>query len=188
MPPPVWILATIRSTFAVSSLIPIDFVERRIYVLRGHRIMLSTDLALLYEVEHRALNQAVKRNSMRFPASFMFQLTADEWTDLKSQSVISRSEWGGMRHPPYAFTEHGVVMLSSVLQSDRAIQVSIMVVEAFVRLREMLASNVELARRLDEMEKKYDNQFKTVFEAIRHLMMHPEKSTGQIGFKPRETE
>jgi hypothetical protein len=93
-----------------------------------------------------------------------------------------------MRHPPYAFTEHGVVMLSSVLQSDRAIQVSIIVAEAFVRLREMLASNAELARRLDEMEKTYDNQFKTVFEAIRHLMMQPDKPTGKIGFKPKGKE
>ncbi len=130
--------------------------------------MLSADLAELYQVEPRVLVQAVKRNIARFPEDFMFQLTEEEFSNLKSQIVIS--SWGGLRRAkPYAFTEQGVAMLSSVLRSKRAIQVNIEIMRAFVRLRRILASNVDLARKLDALEKKYDAQFKVVFEAIREV-------------------
>jgi hypothetical protein len=142
--------------------------------------MLSTDLAALYDVEPGALVQAVKRNMERFPEDFTFQLTPDEYRILKSQSVISR--WGGRRHAPYAFTEQGVAMLSSVLRSKRAAQVNVEIMRAFVRLRRILAENVGLARRLDELEKKYDVQFKVVFDTIRQLMLPPEPKKKRIGF------
>ena len=143
--------------------------------------MVSTDLAELYGVAPRALVQAVKRNRERFPEDFMFQMTKVEYANLKSQFVIS--SWGGARRAaPYAFTEHGALMLASVLNSRRAVEVSVFVVRAFVKLREMLASNRDLARRLDEMEKNYDAQFKVVFDAIRELMKPPEKLRRRIGF------
>lgn len=142
--------------------------------------MLDEDLADLYGVETKALNRAVKRNLDRFPEDFMFQLTAGEFTDLRYQTGTSR--WGGRRHPPYAFTEHGVAMLSSVLQSARAIQVNIEIMRAFGQLRQMLASNAELARKLAALEKKYDAQFKVVFDAIRELMASPPLSKRPIGF------
>ena len=142
--------------------------------------MLSIELANLYQVEPRALIQAIKRNLNRFPGDFMFQLTAEEWENLKSQFVIS--SWGGVRTPPYAFTEQGVAMLSSVLNSDRAVQVNIEIMRAFVRLRQLLASNADLARKLETLEKKYDAQFKVVFDAIRQLMSPPAKPRQEIGF------
>jgi hypothetical protein len=142
--------------------------------------MLSIELANLYQVEPRALIQAIKRNLNRFPSDFMFQLTAEEWENLKSQFVIS--SWGGVRTPPYAFTEQGVAMLSSVLNSDRAVQVNIEIMRAFVRLRQLLASNADLARKLETLEKKYDAQFKVVFDAIRQLMSPPDKPRREIGF------
>ncbi|MCG3201621.1 MAG: hypothetical protein NFCOHLIN_01491 [Gammaproteobacteria bacterium] len=152
--------------------IPIERIEYRIFLLRGQKVMLSTHLAELYDVEPRALVQAVKRNIQRFPEDFMFQLSETEFDDLKSQIVTS--SWGGLRRAaPYAFTEQGVAMLSSVLHSERAIRVNIEIMRAFVRLRQMLASNAELARRLAELEKKYDAQFKVVFDAIRELMTPP---------------
>lgn len=162
------------------SLVPIERIERAIIMVRGEKVMLSIELASLYDVEPRALIQAVKRNENRFPEDFMFQLTAEEWENLKSQFVIS--SWGGARTPPYAFTEQGVAMLSSVLNSDRAVQVNIGIMRAFVKLRQMLASNAELARKLAAMEKKYDAQFKVVFDAIRQLMSPPEKPKREIGF------
>ena len=142
--------------------------------------MLSIELANLYQVEPRALIQAIKRNLNRFPGDFMFQLTAEEWENLKSQFVIS--SWGGVRTPPYAFTEQGVAMLSSVLNSDRAVQGNIEIMRAFVRLRQLLASNADLARKLESLEKKYDAQFKVVFDAIRQLMSPPEPKRREIGF------
>ena len=142
--------------------------------------MLSIKLANLYQVEPRALIQAIKRNLNRFPGDFMFQLTAEEWENLKSQFVIS--SWGGVRTPPYAFTEQGVAMLSSVLNSDRAVQGNIEIMRAFVRLRQLLASNADLARKLESLEKKYDEQFKVVFDAIRQLMSPPEPKRREIGF------
>ncbi len=143
--------------------------------------MLSTDLAELYEVETRILNQAVKRNIDRFPEDFMFQLTADEAEWLVSQNVIPHKKYFG-GHLPYAFTEQGVAMLSSVLRSKRAVQVNIAVMRAFVKLREMLASHKDLARKLNALEKKYDEQLKVVFEAIRQLMAPDERKKRKIGF------
>lgn len=143
--------------------------------------MLSTDLADLYEVEPRALVQAVKRNIERFPTDFMFQLSKDEFDNLKSQNVIS--SWGGLRRAtPYAFTEQGVAMLSSVLRSKRAVMVNVEIMRAFVRLRQMLAAHVDLARTLAALEKKYDAQFKIVFDAIRELMAPPSGKKRPIGF------
>jgi hypothetical protein len=157
-------------------------VEQMILLLRGERVMLDADLAVLYGVETRVLIQAVKRNRQRFPDDFMFQLTAEEASRLRSQTVISNASRGGRRYPPYAFTEHGVTMLAAVLQSPRAVQVSIEVVRAFVRLRAILAGNVDLARKLAALEKKYDAQFKVVFDAIRELMAPPSKPRRRIGF------
>jgi hypothetical protein len=163
-------------------------IEQRIFLVRRQKVILSTHLAELYDVEPRALVQAVKRNARRFPADFMFQLTRFEFDILKSQIVIS--SWGGSRRAlPYAFTEQGVAMLSSVLHSDRAIQVNVEIMRTFVKLRRILASSAELARKLDTLEKKYDSQFKTVFDAIRQLMMPPEpKKKRPIGFAPWEDE
>jgi hypothetical protein len=163
----------------------VEAVEKRIVLLRGERVMLSTDLAALYEVEPRVLVQAVKRNLDRFPEDFMFQLTREELANLKSQIVIS--SWGGLRRAtPYAFTEQGVAMLSSVLRSPRAIRVNVEIMRAFVRLRRLLASNEELARKLAELERKYDAQFKIVFDAIRQIMAPPEKARRSIGFRVEE--
>ena len=158
-------------------------IEQEIFLLRSQRLMLSPTLAVLYKVEARALIQAVKRNRARFPKDFMFQLSEQELRILKSQIVIS--SWGGARRAlPYAFTEQGVSMLSSVLHSRRAIQVNIEIIRAFVRLRRMLASHVQLARKLDSLEKRYDSKFKVVFEAIRDLMMPPPPHRRAIGFTP----
>jgi hypothetical protein len=143
--------------------------------------MLSTHLADLYEVEPRALVQAVKRNRDRFPEDFMFQLTGPEFENLKSQLVIS--SWGGLRRAaPYAFTEQGVAMLSSVLKSKRAVQVNIAIMRAFVRLRQILATHKDLAEKLAAMERKYDKQFKVVFEILQQLMEPPGGSKRPIGF------
>jgi hypothetical protein len=160
-------------------------VERRIYFFRHEKVMLASDLASLYGVSTSALNQAVRRNRKRFPADFMFQLNATEWESLKSHFVTSKR--GGVRRAlPYAFTEQGVAMLSSVLTSDRAAQVNIAIMRTFVRLREMLLSNAHLARKLDALEQKYDAQFKVVFDAIRELMTPPEPPRRQIGFHSHE--
>ncbi len=164
------------------SLIPIERIERAILLIRRQKVMLDADLAELYGVETRVLVQAVKRNMERFPEDFMFQLSHEEFAILRSQSVTS-SDWGGRRYPPYAFTEQGVAMLSSVLRSQRAILVNIEIMRAFIRLRQMLASHVELARKLDALERKYDAQFKVVFEAIRQLMAPPEPKRRPIGFR-----
>lgn len=155
-------------------------IELSILTLRGQRVLLSSDLAALYGVEPKVLMQAVKRNMDRFPSDFMFQMEIDEWTNLKSQIVTS--SWGGARTPPYAFTEQGVGMLSSVLRSERAVQVNIEIMRAFVRLRRMLAEHRELAQRLDELEQRYDKQFSAVFDAIRQLMMPPPQTKRPIGF------
>lgn len=171
-----------------TAVIPAERIERAILFIRGHKVMLDGDLAALYDVEVKVLNQAVRRNLDRFPDDFMFQLTKEEFDDLRSQSVTSSSGWGGRRYPPYAFTEQGVAMLSSVLRSKRAVQVNIEIMRAFVRLRRMLASHAELARKLDALEKKYDAQFKVVFDAIRQLMAPPEPKRRLIGFRTRENE
>jgi hypothetical protein len=161
--------------------IPAERIEQRIYMLRGEKIMLSTDLARLYQVAPRVLVQAVKRNAVRFPDDFMFQLTREEFGNLKSQIVTS--SWGGLRRAtPYAFTEQGVAMLSSVLRSKRAVRVNVEIMRTFVRLRRMLSSNEDLARKLAALERKYDAQFKVVFDAIRELMIPPEPKRRPIGF------
>ena len=167
------------------SLLPKERIEQRIFFLRGEKVMLSTDLARLYQVDSRVLVQAVKRNAERFPEDFMFQLTAEEFRILKSQIVIS--SWGGIRRAtPYAFTEQGIAMLSSVLKSRRAVRVNIEIMRTFVGLRRILASNEKLTRMLAALEDKYDAQFKVVFDAIRQLMRPPEKTKRQIGFKVEE--
>jgi hypothetical protein len=161
--------------------VPLRRIEQAILVVRGHRVMLSADLAALYGVEPKVLIQAVKRNIERFPDDFMFQLTRDEHRILKSQFVTS--SWGGARRAlPYAFTEQGVAMLSSVLRSNRAVQVNVEIVRAFVRLRRILAETAGLTQRLDELEKRYDIQFKAVFDAIRQLMQPPSPPRRRIGF------
>ena len=159
-----------------------DRITQAILLIRGEKVLLDADLAVLYDVETRVLVQAVKRNNERFPKDFMFQLTKTELSHLRSQSVTS-SDWGGRRYPPYAFTEQGVAMLSSVLRSERAVQVNIEIMRTFVRLREMLAGHVELAQKLTALEGKYDTRFKVVFNAIRELMKPPEpKEKRPIGF------
>lgn len=166
------------------ALIPQEVIEKKIFLIRGQKVMLDKDLAELYGVETFNLNKAVKRNLDRFPADFMFQLTKEEFKNLIFQFGISR--WGGTRKLPYAFTEQGIAMLSSVLHSKRAVHVNIAIMRAFVRLRELLASHAELSRKLDELEKKYDKQFAIVFHAIRQLIQPPEKSKREIGFRVRE--
>jgi hypothetical protein len=167
-------------------LIPVEAIERRIYLIRGQKVMLDRDLAALYGVKAIALRQQVKRNHDRFPEDFIFGLSRQETEILLSQNVIpSRQSLGGFL--PYAFTEQGVAMLSSVLKSNRAVQVNIAIMRAFVRLREILATHKDLARKLAAMEKKYDAQFRVVFEAIRKLMAPaPLPPKRQIGFAPLE--
>ena len=159
---------------------PAERIERAIVVLRGHKLMLDKDLAALYAVPTKVLLQAVKRNPERFPSDFMFQLNKQEVAILRSQIVTS--SWGGRRSVPYAFTEQGVAMLSSVLNSPRAIAVNIEIMRAFVRLRLILASNKELSRRLDELEAGTDASFRQVFAVIRQLMAPPEPKKRPIGF------
>jgi len=170
---------------AQKPIIPAERIENCIYLLRGQRVMLDDDLAILYGVETKVLNRSVKRNLRRFPEDFMFQLSTKEFESLRCQ--FGTSKRGGRRYPPYAFTEQGVAMLSRVLNSKRAIQVNIEIMRAFVRLRQILGSNAELARKLAALEKKYDAQFRIVFDAIRELMTPPEpKKKRSIGFAPWE--
>jgi hypothetical protein len=163
-----------------------DEIEQSIRLIRGQRVMLDSDLAELYGVETRTLIQAVQRNIGRFPDDFMFRLSRDEFVDLRSQSVIS-SRWGGRRYPPYAFTEQGVAMLSSVLGSERAVGVNIEIMRTFVRVRSLLADHKDLARRMDELERRYDGQFSVVFDAIRQLITPPDAGRRRrLGFPVRE--
>jgi hypothetical protein len=166
-----------------TTLIPIERITSAILVIRGQRVLLDTSLATMYSVKTKALNQAVRRNRKRFPADFMFQLTAAETAILRSQNVTS-STHGGRRHRPYVFTEQGVAMLSSVLKSERAIAVNIEIMRAFVQLRGIARSHADLAKKLDELERKYDRRFKSVFDAIRYLMNPPPRTARrQIGFR-----
>lgn len=171
-----------------TDLIPVEKIEKTIYLIRGEKVMLDRDLAALYGVETKILNRAVKRNLQRFPLDFMFQLTDDEADVLRCQIGTSKKGSGGRRYLPYVFTEQGVAMLSSVLNSERAVLVNIEIMRAFVKLRQMLASNAELSRRLDELESKYDKQFKTVFDAIRQLMTPPVRDSKEIGFRSRSVK
>ncbi len=160
--------------------ISVATIERCIFLLRGHRVILSGDLAVFYGVEPRILSQAVKRNNERFPEDFMFVLSSAEWQNLKSQNVIS--SWGGARTTPMAFTEQGIAMLSSVLRSERAVSVNIQIMRTFVQMRRVLAEHKDLAAKLDALEKRYDDQFKIVFDAIRQIMTPPAEKKRSIGF------
>jgi hypothetical protein len=162
--------------------IPVERIEKAIFLIRGEKVMLDRDLASLYEVTTSALKQSVRRNIERFPSDFMFVLDQNEFENWRSQIVISNSDRMGIRYPPMAFTEQGVAMLSSVLRSKRAVAVNVQIMRTFVRLRLLLASNAELAKKLEELELKYDHQFKVVFDAIRQLMMPAEPKRKQIGF------
>src|SRR5437763_6684408 len=188
-----------RRTFMPSDRLTVQ-VERCSYLIRGEKVMLDYDLAVLYGVPTKSLNLAVKRNTERFPNDFMFRLAqaeaeglrfqigtsnemaAKQTSGLRFQTETSKSRRGGRRYLPYAFTEQGVAMLSSVLRSQRAVQVNIAIMRTFVRLREMLLSNADLTRKLGALEKKYDAQFKVVFDAIRELMTPTEPPRRQIGF------
>jgi len=164
-------------------LIPLEYIQGAIFQMRGDRVILDADLAALYGVEIRALVQAVKRNIERFPDDFMFQLTADEYTFLRSQIVTLKTGRGRHRkYMPYAFTEQGVAMLSSVLRSPQAVQVNIAIMRTFVKLRAMTADNKALARRLHKLEEKYDKQFAVVFDAICEMMNPPQGEKQPIGF------
>ncbi len=161
---------------AKAGLVPVERIEKAILLIRGQKVLLDRDLAELYGVSTKRLNEQVRRNLARFPEDFMFQLTAAETESLRSQIATSKPGRGGRRYHPYAFTEQGVAMLSSVLNSDRAIEVNIAIMRAFVRLREILATHKDLARKLEEVEKKlgqHDEKFQIVFEAIRQLMAPP---------------
>ena len=167
----------------MKELIPEELIERKIFLLRGQKVMLSLHLAKLYEVDVKQLTRQVRRNIERFPEDFMFQLTKDEFRGLKCQ--IGTSSWGGMRKLPYAFTEQGVAMLSGVLHSKTAIRVNIQIMRAFVKLRQILSNNKELAYKLEELERKiskHDENIRDIFEAIRQLMAPPEKPKRRIGF------
>ena len=155
--------------------------------LRGQKVMTDPDLAALYGVETKALKRAVKRNITRFPDDFMFVLDNKELTDLRCQ-IGTSSSWGGLRYPPMAFTEQGVAMLSSVLNSERAIAVNIAIMRTFSRLRHILSSHADLARKLEALEKKYDKQFRVVFDALREMMKPPEPPQKKIGFGVRERQ
>jgi hypothetical protein len=163
------------------AVVPVERIERSILLIRGHKVMLDRDLAPMYGVTTGNLNKAVSRNLGRFPGDFMFSLTRKEFENLKFHS--GTSSWGGTRKPPRAFTEQGVAMLSSVLRSQRAVWVNIEIMRAFVRLRQMLATHADLAQRLNELESKYDSQFRVVFDAIRELMIPPpQPPRKRIGF------
>jgi len=182
----------------MSEIVPHEVIENKIFFIRGHKVMLSIHLASLYGVEIRALIQAVKRNAKRFPNDFMFQLTWDETESLRSQFVILNDPIGRqgvtnskrgkhLKYLPYAFTEQGVAMLSSILNSERAIQVNIAIMRAFVKLREILSTHKELAHKLKELEgkiEKHDEEIVAIFDAIRQLMAPPETPKRKIGFYP----
>ena len=169
----------------VTQLVPVERIERLIHLARGEKVLLDADLAKLYGVETKALNRAVKRNLSRFPDDFMFPLTAEEAAALRCQIGTSKIGRGGSRYLPYAFTEQGVAMLSSVLRSERAVQVNVAIMRAFVSLRRMLATNAALARKMAELERHlegHDQAIRSLFDAIRELMVPPEKPKREIGF------
>ena len=165
-----------------SVVVPIERIEHSIITIRGKKVMLDDHLAEIYGVTTKRLNEQVKRNFERFPEDFMFQLTSQEVVLLRTHFAASKG-WGGRRHLPYVFTEHGAVMLASVLSSPIAIEASVQVVRTFVKLRQLLASHSDIARKIEALEKKYDSQFAVVFKAIRELMEPPEKGRkNKIGF------
>lgn len=168
------------STMTTTSIVSLEQVANKIYHIRGVKVMLDRDLAELYDVETRVLNQSVKRHIKRFPDDFMFQLINQEFKDLKSQFVTS--SWGGVRKMPFAFTEQGVAMLSGILNSDRAIQVNIQIMRTFTKLRHMISANEELKREIDELKQLTDERFQIVFETLDQLLSLEEKSNRKIGF------
>lgn len=164
------------------SVIPSESIVNKIYVFRGQKVMLDSDLAELYRVETKRLNEQVKRNIGRFPKSFMFQLTREEWLNLKSQNATSR--WGGRRKEPFVFTEHGILMLSSVLNSDIAIKMSVQIIETFVQLRKIANNYEEIMSKIKQMESQYNNQFGEIYEALQQLLPKKEEKPRQkIGYK-----
>jgi hypothetical protein len=168
-----------------TQLLPSELIEQRILLIRGQRVILDVHLAELYRVETKALKRGVRRNRDRFPIDFMFELTKEKRTALRYHfGTLKRG--GHSKYPAYVFTEQGVAMLSAVLHSPRAVLVNIEIMRTFVKLREIFATHKELARKLDDLEKKYDNQFKIVFDAIRQLMLPPEKRKRRIGFDVEE--
>ena len=167
-------------------IVPMERIASKIYVIRNARVMLDRDLAELYGVKTKVLKQAVRRNIKRFPEDFMFELTKEEFENWRSQFVTSNRDKMGLRYTPMAFTEQGVAMLSSVLNSDRAIQVNILIMRAFTRLRQMLSTHEELKRKIEAMERKYDRQFRVVFEAIKQLINTEKKPKRKIGFEVKE--
>jgi hypothetical protein len=177
----------------MNDLIPHKELIAKIYFIRGKKVMIDYDLANLYGVITKALNQAVKRNIERFPEDFMFQLTDNELENLKSHTVTANgddlksqtvtSSHGGRRTLPFAFTEQGVAMLSGILRSEKAVKVNIAIMRAFVKMRELIDENKELKKKLDELENRYDKQFKIVFDALRQWINPPNKSRKVIGFK-----
>ena len=169
--------------------VPLELIERRISLIRGQRVMLDADLAELYEVPTFRLNEAVKRNVRRFPEDFMFQLSGVETAALTSQSAMSKSGRGGRRTMPYAFTEHGVAMLSSVLKNDRAVQMNILIVRAFIQMRDLLATHKDLAARMEKLEatqKHHGSAITVVVDEIRKLKAAPAKAPKRIGFRAPE--
>ncbi|MFL6228759.1 MAG: ORF6N domain-containing protein [Pyrinomonadaceae bacterium] len=181
-------MPTKKTTHSRQQLVPVAAIERRIYLIRGEKVLLDADLAALYEVETKMLNRAVRRNIDRFPEDFMFQLTNEEMESLRCQ-IGTLKPTGRGRHRkylPYAFTEQGVAMLSSVLRSRRAVEVNIAIMRAFVNLRRMMLSNEELNRRVTALERKYDENFKVVFDALRRLLVAPERPRRRIGFTADE--
>ena len=165
--------------------IPLERIEKVILLIRGEKVILDSDLAALYGSSTARLNQQVQRNIDRFPRDFMFRLSKAEFESLILQNATSKKARGGRRKRPYAFTEHGAIMAANVLSSKRAVEASVQVVRAFVKLRQMMASNHELALKLDELERKYNHQFKIVFDAIRELMTPPPPKIKPIGFRPK---
>jgi len=168
----------------MTTTVPIERITSKIYFIRGQKVMLDRDLAELYEVETSQLKRSVRRNVERFPKDFMFDLTKDEWSDLRCQ--FGTSSWGGVRYMPMAFTEQGVAMLSSILKSKRAIKVNIQIMRAFTQLRQMLSTHKDLKKKIETMEKKYDQQFQVVFEAIKQLLEADAKPRKKIGFTVKE--
>ena len=162
------------------SIIPVERIQKCIYLIRGRKVLLDSDLSRLYGVETKVLNQAVARHEQRFPPDFMFRLSQEEFSNLRSQIVTT--SWGGRRYPPRAFTEQGVAMLSSVLRSKRSIEVNIAIMRTFVKLREILAGNAALRRKIEAMERRYDEQFKLVFNILSEMVIPIQKSKSKIGY------
>jgi len=174
-----------RKQTTAGDLVPVEVIERRIYLIRGQKVMIDSDLAELYQAPTKSLNLAVRRNTVRFPGDFMFQLSQDEADSLRFQIETSNTGRGGRRYLPYVFTEQGIAMLSSVLNSDRAVLVNIAIMRAFVKLREIMSTHKDLAHKIDALERKYakhDQQIQIVFDAIKKLLQPPVSPKRRIGF------